>query len=129
MTYEQAPPDAHPVARAYVYSGDWVGDCPRPCGNVEFLHTPSRMNGPRDTPRAFYLCSNCGMQAPISWPDHMNEILQVLMLRPIPQTRNWYPKDHPVAVNFRLPHGQSVRDLLSENEEHQVDNTALRGLR
>ena len=108
-------------ARAYVYSGDWVADCPRAgCGNVEHLQRPSRMNGPRDVPVPFYLCSHCGAQAPISWPDDRLGIYAVLSRRPVPHNRNWYPKDHPVAVAFRLPHGQSVRDLESENEEHGV---------
>lgn len=116
----ETPSEVQTVARAYVYSGEWVADCPRSCGNVEFLYTPSRMNGPRDVRRPFYLCSNCGIQSGIEWPDREHEILQVLSLRPVPQTRNWYPKDHPVAVNFHVPHGQSVRDLLDENEEHGV---------
>lgn len=126
MTYEEP---AEMVARAYVYCGDWVADCPRPCGNVEFLYAPSRMNGPRDKRKDFYMCSHCGMQCGISWPRREADILQVLMLRPVPSNRNWYPKDHPVAVNFRLPHGQSIVDLLDENEEHKIDNAPLRGLR
>jgi hypothetical protein len=129
MSYEE-PTETITVARAYVYSGEWVADCPREgCGNVEFLYTPSRMNGPRDQRRDFYLCSYCGMQAKITWPRQEQEILQVLSLRPIPSTRNWYPHDHTVAVNFRLPHGQSISQLLDENEEHGVDNAPLRGLR
>lgn len=120
MTYEN-PDERAKYARAYVYSGDWVADCPRPdCGNVEFLYAPSRMNGPRDQRKPFFMCSFCGKQAPIDWPGTEHEILQVLSLRPVPRTRNWYPKDHPVAVNFRIPHGQSVKDLLNENEEHGV---------
>lgn len=124
MPYE-IPKDKVPVARAYVYAGDWVADCPRPpdqgkCGNVEFLYAPSRMNGPRDQKKPFFHCSYCGQQAEIDWPDSEHEILMVLSLRPIPDTRNWYPADHPVAVNFRIPHGQSIRDLLDENAEHGV---------
>lgn len=126
MTFEQ-PTEIIAVARAYVYSGDWVADCPRVdtfsgkgCGGVEFLYVQSRMNGPRDQRRSFFACSFCGHQAPIEWPDNEHEILQVLSLRPLPSTRNWYPQDHPVAVNFHVPHGQSVRDLLDENEAHGV---------
>jgi hypothetical protein len=82
----EVPRERVAVARAYVYAGDWVADCPRPggvCGNVEFLHRPSRIGGPRDVPVDFFL-------------------------------------DHPVAVRFGLPHGQSVRDLEAESEEHGV---------
>lgn len=128
MAFEE-PDEAVPVARAYVYGGDWVADCPRKgCGNVEFLYQPSRMNGPRDTRREFYLCSYCGMQSRISWPRREHEILTALMVRPVPSNRNWYPQDHPVAINFRIPHGQSVQDLLDENEAHGVSNETVRGL-
>lgn len=124
----QTPDDTKPVARAYVYQGDWVADCPRAkdpvtqrgCGNVEFLYRQSRMGGPRDMQNPFFVCSYCGQQAPIDWPRTRDEIMEVLSVRPLPDTRNWYPADHPVAVNFRIPHGQSVKDLVHENEEHGV---------
>jgi len=113
-------------ARAYIYTGEWVADCPRPgCGNVEFLWQALRPNGPRIQPKAFYACSYCGYQAGIDWPDagFMAKAMDVLMQRPVPANRNWYPADHPVAINFRLPHGQSIRDLMAENEEHGVVRT------
>lgn len=107
-------------ARAYVYCGDWVADCPAGCNNTEHLFRPSRPGAPRTVKTDFFLCSNCGWQAFIDWPGRMTEITQVLMQRPDPGNRHWYPADHPVAVRFRVPHGQSVRDLLDENEEHGV---------
>jgi hypothetical protein len=115
------PVERVPVARAYVYSGEWVADCPRPgCANVEFLYRPARRGGPRDTEVGFYLCSHCGMQSDIAWPDDRHAILAALSCRPLPGTRNWYPADHPVAVRFGLPHGQSVRDLDEESAAHGV---------
>ncbi len=111
------------AARAYVYCGDWVADCPRGgCGNVEFLWVALRPNGPRMQPRPFYACSHCGHQGGIEWPDarFMAAVMDILMKRPIPDTRNWYPAGHPVAVNFRIPHGQSIDDLRAENDEHGV---------
>lgn len=125
--YEE-PTEKIIVARAYVYHGEWVADCPQSCGNVEFLYVPSRMNGPRDQRKGFFMCSYCGAQAGISWPRNEHEITQVLAVRPVLGSRNWYPQDHPVAVNFRLPHGQSIADLLAENEEHGVDSSSLRGM-
>jgi hypothetical protein len=124
----EVPRERAQVARAYVYSGEWVADCPRPgalpgqsgCGNVEFLYRPARIGGPRDVPVEFFMCSHCGMQAPITWPDDRHALHAVLMRREVPETRNWYPKDHPVAIRFRIPHGQSVRDLEDENEAHGV---------
>lgn len=120
MTFETPDDDKTPVARAYVYHGEWVADCPRGCGNVEFLYQATMMNGPRTAKKPFYHCSNCGMQALIDWPDNEMEILRALVVRPVPDNRNWYPKDHPVAINFRIAHGQSVKDLESESEEHGV---------
>jgi hypothetical protein len=121
MPYQTPDDDRTPLARAYVYCGDWVADCPRAgCGNVEFLYTPAVLNGPKVLRKPFYICSYCAMQAPIDWPDQEHEILSILMRRPVPSNRNWYPQDHPVAVNFRIPHGQTLRQLLDENEEHGV---------
>jgi hypothetical protein len=108
-------------ARAYVYSGDWVADCTRPgCNNTEHLFRSERPGGPRLKRADFFHCSHCGREAFVDWPGNMIEISQVLMQRPIPSTRNWYPHDHPVAVRFRIPHGQSVRDLIDESEENGV---------
>lgn len=121
MAFETPDEKGPAPARAYVYSGEWVADCTRPgCGCVEFLFTPQKMNGPRVLRKPFFACSNCGQQAVIDWPGHQDEIMLLLRRRPIPQTRNWYPTDHPVAVNFRIPHGQSLADLIAENEEHGV---------
>ena len=113
-------------ARAYVYSGDWVADCPRGCGGVEHLYdriNPRNPSSPRTVQRAEFHCSYCQMVAPIEWPPNMAEILMVLMLRPVPHNRNWYPKDHDVALRFRLPHGQTVDELREENREHGVPAT------
>jgi hypothetical protein len=112
-----------PVCRAYIYSGDWVGDCPGPdCANTEFLMEPEFLRGPRTRPKSFFICSSCGEQAPIDWPDRdfMTAALDVLMRRPVPTTRNWYPKDHDIAIRFRVEHGQSIDDLRAENELHGV---------
>jgi len=133
MPFQTPDDDRTPVARAYVYAGDWVADCPRNeegtrstdyrrrvCGNVEFLYQAQTMGGARVLRRPFYLCSNCGMQAMIDWPDNEHDILAALSVRPVPQNRNWYPADHPVAINFRLPHGQTVKQLRDESAEHGV---------
>lgn len=107
-------------ARAYVYHGDWIADCPVPgCNSAEHLFRPVSPNGPRVMRADFFHCSACGWQAFIAWPRNMPEISQALMQRRVPHTRNWYPRDHPVAVRFGIPHGQSVRDLLDEQAEHE----------
>ena len=118
------------VARAYVYSGDWVADCPRGCGGVEHLFdraNPRDPLSPRVVPKTEFHCSYCKLgQAEtvrIDWPPNMNDIMTVLMLRPVPHNRNWYPKDHDVALRYRLPHGQTVDELREENREHGVPAT------
>ncbi len=110
-------------ARAYVYGGDWIADCPRPCGNAEHLFRrtdPGRPDSPRLVPVTEFTCSYCRLTAPVEWPKNMPEIMEVLALRPVPHTRNWYPKDHEGAIRFRVPHGQSVADLKEENAAHGV---------
>jgi acetylornithine deacetylase/succinyl-diaminopimelate desuccinylase-like protein len=124
MTLSQAP------ARAYIYSGAWVGDCPRECGNTEFLfdlEQPRNPVSPRTVRKAGFYCSYCHLSADIDWPSEleMQALMAVLQFRPIPHNRNWYPADHKVAVNFRLPHGQSVQDLVEENLAHGVDGITI----
>ena len=111
-------------ARAYVYAGDWVADCTRDgCSNAEFLcdlANPRDPRSPRTRPRGMFHCSNCQQIAEIEWPPDMDGIMQVLGLRPVPHTRNWYPAEHDTAVRFRIPHGQSIDELRAENAEHGV---------
>jgi hypothetical protein len=110
-------------ARAYVYSGDWVSDCPRPgCANVEHLFEPVTIGGPRIRQKSFFTCSYCGMQSVIDWPtqDFMLAVTEILSRRPIPSNRNWYPADHETAVRFKIEHGQTLDQLREENESHGV---------
>lgn len=116
-------------ARAYIYSGQWVADCPRPdCTNVEFLfglhwvNRPAGRDNPRDNRKQRFLCSECALVAEIDWPSEsfMASAMAVLNRRPVPGTRNWYPQEHPVALAFRVPHGESVADLRAENAAHGV---------
>lgn len=116
------------MARAYVYSGEWVADCPRGCGNVEYLYdlaNPQDLTGPRTRQKPQFYCSYCRLITGIEWPHDMESIMEVLGLRPIPHTRNWYPEGHDTALQFRIPHGQSVDDLRAENVENGVPATAV----
>jgi hypothetical protein len=112
------------TARAYVYNGMWVADCPQDCGGVEPLFEAKRRGGPRVIRRTLFHCSYCKFATSrIDWPDSEQEITAILGLRPIPHNRNWYPAGHPTALRFGIPHGQSVRDLQDENAEHGVPAT------
>lgn len=111
-------------ARAYIYHSEWVADCPRDsCGNTEFLfqkQNPRSARSPRTLRRQVFRCSYCGLTAPIEWAPNEEELMMVLMVRPVPHTRNWYPKGHPTALKFRLPDGQTIHDLVEEAREHGI---------
>lgn len=99
------------LARAYVNHGRWIADCTRPyCANAEKL-------APR---QAFFHCSNCHREAAVEWPPDAGDIQSVLALRPVPQTRNWFPASHELALRSGCPHGQTAVDLLAENYEYGV---------
>lgn len=117
------------AARAWVYRGEWVADCPRSpdCGNVEYLtdkpqqyrHRSVEVVGDR---KDVYHCSNCDLVTPlIDWPPDTELIMAALNRRPVPDNRNWWPAGHLVAVNHRRPHGQSVAELLAENKAAGLD--------
>ena len=104
------------IARAFMNWGRWVADCPREGCTYAFA---------LEHGQARYVCRNkagegCGMDAPIEWPPDAEQIEQALNRRPLEQTRNWYPLEHDVAVRGGAPHGQTVADLLAENEMYGV---------
>jgi hypothetical protein len=61
------------------------------------------------------------MVAPIEWPADAEEIWAVLLQRPVPSTRNWYPDGHAEALRMRLPHGQTPADLLDEARRYEAE--------
>ena len=96
-------------ARAYHNHGRWIADCPRRyCGNAEAL--TSGQGG--------FHCSNCQQVATVEWPDNVAEITAALELRPVPNTRNWFPAGHELALRSGCLHGQTVADLEAETREH-----------
>lgn len=115
-------------AMAYLYHGDWVGDCPTEgCANTEFLFQYEGQSAPSSTvPGAtrknVLLCSYCHAVAGITWPplEFMMLAAAVVSRRPLPHNRNWYPQGHPNATAWGLETGQTVRELQEENEAHGV---------
>jgi hypothetical protein len=97
------------TARAYIYNGMWVADCPAGCNSTE------KITG------AGFRCSYCGRLAEIEWPSQAGEIMAVLELRPFAYNRNWYPEGHLVAMAANVPHGQTVDDLIQENADHGIE--------
>lgn len=113
-------------ARCYVYSGEWVADCPRQhCGNTVLMTVKEDKDRnvawtPYETLHSFD-CGYCGYHTDsVHWPANYELILDVLDCRPIPHTRNWYPEGHPTAVKTGVVDGETPADLVRENTEHQV---------
>lgn len=100
-----APTDTY----AFVHRGMWVADCAYPaCANCE----------PLEPGQSKVYCRDCHYIAHVIWPADAEAIDLVLSVRPVPGTRHWAPAGHRQAVACGFPEGQSVEDLLEENEEN-----------
>jgi hypothetical protein len=97
-------------ARAYVNHGRWIAECPRNCGGALSLT-------PRQTS---YHCDECKWIGGVEWPDNADEIMEALEQRVVPRTRNWFPRDHDLAIRSNAPHGQTVKQLIEETEQNEV---------
>jgi len=96
---------------AFVYSSMWVVDCGDPwCKNCQQV--------PLGELQA--VCINCNAILVVTWPEDMVRISEVLWRRPVPQTRNWAPPGHRQSQQVGIPDGQSVEDLVAENERYGV---------
>ena len=100
-------------ARAYVNHGRWIADCVRPyCANAEQLAPGA----------GTFHCTNCQQLAAIEWPADVDGITDALARRPVPNTRNWFPAGHGLALRAGCPHGQTVADLEAETREHMEES-------
>jgi hypothetical protein len=115
--------------RAYVYRGRWVGDCPvEGCKNAEYLtveplYANRYSKESRWDRKDYFICSNrqCGtVTQSIVFPHDADDIENVLNLRPLAMTRNWYPAGHITAVQHGVEDGQTVAELIQENIDHGV---------
>jgi hypothetical protein len=88
---------------AYVEAnwGAWKARCIRPdCTNAMQV----------DRGQAAVTCEGldgCGATADLAWPADPDAIEVLLLMRPVPRTRNWLP-------------GESLDDLMVENAEHDL---------
>jgi hypothetical protein len=100
------------AAQAYCNHGRWVADCPRPyCGNAIALQPKQSQ----------FFCDGeggCRLLAEVEWPDEPDRIWEVLQERPVPGTRNWAPPGHRQAIACNVADGQTVADLIAENNEY-----------
>lgn len=86
------------VAYARANWGRWIADCPSP-------FCLSALQLQRHQP--WYVCPDCGEAGEIVWPEHLEDVERLLMMRPDPFTRNWEP-------------GESLQDLYLENLDHGI---------
>lgn len=94
---------------AYVNHGRWLVDCVRrDCANAEQL-----TGG-----QSVAVCQNCRLLLDVTWPADPDGVWDALACRPVPQTRNWYPTGHHLALRWGLPHGQTPADLRVETADH-----------
>lgn len=98
-------------AYAYVNFGRWISDCPQGCGNAMALEANQT---------TFYCAppGGCGHVGQVVWPVDAVEIWEALQERVMPKTRNWFPKDHVLAIKASCPHGQSAKELRDEAQEN-----------
>jgi hypothetical protein len=114
-------------ARAYVYGGEWVADCPQEdCANVEFVEMKRDQDrgvaGTRGERKDTFFCTYCKVMASsIRWPGDAEQLMEVLERRPVPHTRNWYPEGHLTALKYGIKDGETVAELRAENAQHGID--------
>jgi hypothetical protein len=107
-------------ARAYLNYGRWVAECPAPgCTDARAIYPEDPITG-IVSPRANTqdVCAN-GHPFAIEMPpaDLEGQIVTAVSERPNEADQAWYPTGHPAAIRAGQPSGQSVTDLLTENQE------------
>jgi hypothetical protein len=91
-------------ALVYVNWGRLVIECEAPgCGDARGVEIGQKTE----------TCVN-GHVLDLEWPDNLPQILAALSERTSDKRKNWFPKNHPLAVATGQPHGQSVRELREE---------------
>jgi hypothetical protein len=94
------------LAEPFVNWGRWVANCPAPdCSNAE--HYGVDGGYPGGLGREVFRCSYCGLLCPVQWPPLTADIERLLVMRPVPATRNWLP-------------GETLLDLMVENLRHGI---------
>ena len=90
------------MLNAYANFSRWVCDCPV-CNSAELVKQFGQ------TARwAAFRCSACGYAEPLAFPEEVEAIEVVLLLRPQAANRNWRP-------------GETMQTLTIENVLHGVE--------
>jgi hypothetical protein len=87
------------------------------CGNAVEL-VPEQVSAYCGARTNVAVPGTCGYIGPVQWPGNASELTMTLAKRPMDRNRNWFPADHPLAVQGNMPHGQSVGELDAETEQH-----------
>lgn len=100
-------------ATVYMTYSLWVARCPQPwCVGIDHYGpgpNTGRIGGLGETQ---FCCPRCGTVATAAWPESLDDLLHVLMQRPMPETRNWEP-------------GETLQDLIAENAIHGIGREEL----
>jgi hypothetical protein len=103
--------------RPYCEGGLWIARCPQPwCVGADHYGPGPQTGRIGGLGEDRFICPRCANTAEVVWPPNMDDIMHVLMLRPMPETRNWRP-------------GEEVADLLVENAVHGIGVDKLAGRR
>lgn len=91
-------PAGRGITYAYVNWSRWVAGCPGPYCRSALKMSPGEES---------FHCPDCGATGDVCWPPNVDDIAQLLVMRPDPVTRNWLP-------------GETLCDLYTENLLHGV---------
>jgi len=93
----------------YVNHGRVIVDCPAECGSAYKIV-------PGQTQQLCNAAGGCTALFSLVIPVNLADLVTELDKRPKPQTRNWFPEGHSLALRANLPQGQTVEDLRAEFE-------------
>lgn len=87
----------------YINWSRFVVDCP--CGDAREVEPGQRT----------VTCVD-GHLLELQWPGNAPQIMAVLGERIAVKRRNWFPKNHPLALALGQPHGQTLDEVRAETE-------------
>lgn len=95
----------------YINYGRFVVDCP--CGDAREVQPGERSTA----------CVE-GHALNLEWPDNAAALMAALSERVNVARRNWFPRNHPLALDLGKPHGQTPDDLRREAEVGEARDAA-----
>lgn len=105
-------------AAAYLNHGRWVADCPAAgCTDARAVYPEGRDGSPSPVRVLEQVCKG-GHAFTIEMPpaDIEAQLVAAVAERLSDQRKNWFPRNHPLALALNMPHGQSVRELREETQ-------------